>query len=705
MDLQGGLCREKVHPDSLHEFIACRLIPLDKGNDSEGNPGVRPIGIGEILRRIVGKVVVSSIKEDIITSAGPLQTCAGLMSGIEASIHAMRIIFNEKDTEGILLVDAENTFNLLNRKAAIQNIKQLCPPFHQFLANTYQLPAELHINDDTGSECIMSDEGSTQGDVAAMGMYAVGTRPLINILDRHVDNKLCKQAWYADDSSSGGQLLEMRKWWDELNRAGPKFGYNPKASKTILIVKNPSLLNRAQEIFGNTGVKITTDGERHLGAVIGSQEFRESYINKKVSNWIKDVLQLSEIAKDEPQFAHSAFTKALCMRWSFLQRTIPDVSTHFVSLEEAIREKHIPAIIGRKVTDKERRAIAQPVRHGGLGILNPVETADWEFHASVRITRNLVDLILKQEQNLDNYDALKVKEELMKTKSEKEDRLKQEHDNITESVDDEFARFLTLATEKGAGSWLTALPMEKYGYDLNKQDFRDAICLRYGWKIPNIPSHCICKQKNTVDHILNCKQGGFVNMRHNEVRDLEAEFLSDICKDVRIEPGLLPVGNTHLPLSANTAENARLDTSAVGLYSPFERNFTDVRITNLNSPCYRDKTPQQIYGIHERQKKRDYNQRVIQVEKGSFTPLVFSTTGGMGPEATNYHKRVAELISKKKKEDYPDVMKHIRTRIRFSVLRGVLIAIRGDRGRKKRQQHCPIDELAYNLIPESYEVH
>ncbi len=392
------------------------------------------------------------------------------------------------------------------------------------------------------------------------------------------------------------------------------------------------------------------------------------------------------------------------MRWSFLQRTIPNISHSFGPLEDTIREKLIPAIVGRKVSDLERKIIAQPVRYGGLGILNPIETSDSEFQSSTMVTKNLVEVIMRQEQNLENYDSNRVKADVLRSKSEKENRFKQEHNDILDLVGDELARLIKLATEKGAGSWLTALPMEMYGYDLNKQDFRDAICLRYGWRIPNIPSHCLCKQKNTVDHILNCKQGGFVIMRHDEVRDAEAEFLSDICKDVRIEPALLPVGNTYLP-GAKTADNARLDASSIGLYSPLERNFVDVRVTNLNSQGYRDKTPQKIYEIHEREKKRDYNQRVIQVEKGTFTPLVFSTTGGMGPEATKFNKRIAERISKKKKEDYPDVMKHIRTRIRFCILRGVLIAIRGDRGRKGRQQRCPVSELAYNLIPESYEVH
>ena len=144
---------------------------------------MRPVGVGEILRRIVGKVVVKNIKEDIIEAAGPLQACAGLESGIEASIHAMRKIFEKEETEAVLLVDAENAFNNLNRKAALHNIKEICPPFFRYLSNTYQTPSKMIINDQVKVDHVLSEEGSTQGDVAAMGMYAVGIRPLINILN------------------------------------------------------------------------------------------------------------------------------------------------------------------------------------------------------------------------------------------------------------------------------------------------------------------------------------------------------------------------------------------------------------------------------------------------------------------------------------------------------------------------------------------
>ena len=193
-------------------------------------------------------------------------------------------------------------------------------------------------------------------------------------------------------------------------------------------------------------------------------------------------------------------------------------------------------------------------------------------------------------------------------------------------------------------------------------------------------------------------------MRHNRIRDLEASILKDICKDVKVEPELLPVGERTIA-SSNTAEKARLDVSAVGIWSPMERMFADVRIVHPNSRTYAGKAIEKVYELHETEKKRAYNQRVIQVEKATFTPLIFSTSGGMAPECTLFHKRLAVLISKKTKEEYSHVMNHLRTRLRFTLLKSTLIAIRGERGRVRKPKEN-ITDLSFNTIPDmpSYEV-
>ena len=192
-------------------------------------------------------------------------------------------------------------------------------------------------------------------------------------------------------------------------------------------------------------------------------------------------------------------------------------------------------------------------------------------------------------------------------------------------------------------------------------------------------------------------------MRHDRIRDLEASMLKDVCKDVKIEPELLPIGNTSQD-STNVAQKARLDVSAVGIWSPMERTFLDVRVLHPNSPSYQGKSVEKVYEEHEKAKKKSYNQRIIQVERATFTPLVFSTSGGMARECTKYHKKIAELVANKTKEEYSKVMNHIRTRLRFTLLKSTLIAIRGVRGKQERSTKS-ISELCFNTIPEmpSYE--
>ena len=208
------------------------------------------------------------IKDDIQNAAGPIQTYAGLKGGIEACIHATRNIWEEESTEGVLMVDAENAFNTLNRKLALHNVQQLCPPFYQYLHNTYQEPAKLIVNDQKSSEFLSSDEGCTQGDVTAMAFYALGLQPLARDLSSKTDTKSCLQMWYADDATAIDKLKGMKDWWDTLCAMGPGYGYYPKPSKTVLIIKNPQLKKAPQDTFQGTGIKISCDGERHLGAVL-----------------------------------------------------------------------------------------------------------------------------------------------------------------------------------------------------------------------------------------------------------------------------------------------------------------------------------------------------------------------------------------------------------------------------------------------------
>ena len=683
------LCIDNIQHDYINSFLACRLVPLMKEDN-----GVRPVGIGEVLRRIIGKCVTQVLREDIQKASGSLQTCAGIESGIEAAIHAMHKTFNEDWCEAVLLVDADNAFNRLNREAALQNIKVTCPPLHTYLNNSYNTPAKLYMKD--GSH-ILSEEGVTQGDNLSMAMYAISIRPLIDSLKESAGTENLRQVWYADDSTGAGALEQLKIWWEHLKENGPSYGYYPKPTKTHLILKNEDHRERAEYIFGGDGVNITSEGQRHIGAVLGSDNFRQEFINHKVEAWTRDVLELAKIAKEEPQAALSAYNTGLSQRWKFVQRTVKNIGDLFAPIEQAIRDKLIPAICGRTVSELDRKIMALPYRYGGLGIQNPTQTADREYRSSFAITSGLTELICQQEMDVTLFDKEEMKRTKLELKQLKENELKQEVAHSLAQLSDSAKRSIILAQEKGASAWLSALPIKGLGYALNKQEFRDAICLRYGWEISDTPTYCACGTRNSIDHILTCKKGGYVSMRHNAIRDAEAKLMREVCKDVNIEPNLIPTEGDR-DIQGNIAAGARLDISARGMWSPCEKTFFDVRITHPNTESNRTKSIAQIYKQHESEKKRMYNDRVLNVERASFTPLVFTTSGGMGPECERLNKRLAEMIAAKRKETYSDVMRHVRTILRFAMLRSILVAIRGIRG-KISEDESNLHDVSFNLIP------
>ena len=170
--------------------------------------------------------------------------------------------------------------------------------------------------------------------------------------------------------------------------------------------------------------------------------------------------------------------------------------------------------------------------------------------------------------------------------------------------------------EKGASSWLSSLSIAEYGFALHKGAFRDALCLRYGWRPPHLPSNCVCGKQYTNEHALSYACGGLPSIRHNQLPDITAQLLTEACHSVGTEPLL---------------QNA----------------FFDVRVFNPYAPSHHGTTLAQCYRRHEQEKKRAYEEKVREVEHGSFSPLIFSTSIGMGPIATVVYKRIATLIAEK----------------------------------------------------------
>ena len=222
-----------------------------------------------------------------------------------------------------------------------------------------------------------------------------------------------------------------------------------------------------------------------------------------------------------------------------------------------------------------------------------------------------------------------------------------------------------------ASIWLSALPLKSEGFNLSKREFVDAIYIRYGWPPNRIPTECVCGAAFHVDHALCCKVGGLITLRHNEIRDVTAELLSTVCKDVRKEP----------PIDETADNDLRADVSARGFWQRMQRAFVDVRVFYPFAPSYRNQSLQASFRAMEREKKRKYNNEVLR-QNGTFTPLIFSSNGGMSRETARFYQRLAELLSDKLSTPFSCTSSWVKRKIMFSLIRTAVVCVRGSRGLK-----------------------
>ena len=166
------------------------------------------------------------LRNNLQTSSAGL--CVG-NGGVEAYIHGLK---------GIIQVDDDNAFNRINRKVFLHNINYVCPEIVTFTMNCYATPARLFV---MGGVEIKSCEGTTQGDPTDMPIYAICILPLLSAIVEQQSNEHAiervKHVASIDDLTGGGSLIPFRKWWVSIIEYGPSIGYDAKASKSWLIVK------------------------------------------------------------------------------------------------------------------------------------------------------------------------------------------------------------------------------------------------------------------------------------------------------------------------------------------------------------------------------------------------------------------------------------------------------------------------------------
>ena len=263
------------------------------------------------------------------------------------------------------------------------------------------------------------------------------------------------------------------------------------------------------------------------------------------------------------------------------------------------------------------------------------------------------------------------------------------HTHLLSTFPPHVRRILEASSEKGSSSWLTALPLTSHGFALHKGDFRDALCLRFGWQSSSLPLMCICSKSFTVEYALSCSCGGYPFIRHNELRDITATLLTEVSNIVGIEPVLQKLSGEHLTQKTSiSSDDARLDIVAENFWGHNrQKTYFDVRVFNPFCATLSKVPLPQYYRRAELEKKRAYEQRIREIEFGSLSPIVFSSTGRLGSTATVIFKKLASLIADKQEQPYSKKLFWLHCKVSFSLLRSAIICLCGSRSTNHRPQH------------------
>jgi len=206
---------------------------------------------------------------------------------------------------------------------------------------------------------------------------------------------------------------------------------------------------------------------------------------------------------------------------------------------------------------------------GSLGISNPVLTSDEQYDFSKELLQGLISLIFHQNPVLSEDIVYHQNETYRHLSSARK-----------QSLSDRF-KFI-LSSCPPSLQWAVECCMEK-GFALHKGEFIDAICLRYGYLPSRLPFHCVCGKDFSLSHNLSCPHGAFSIIRHNEIRNLTANFMSEVTHDVQLEPQLHHLSGENLHYhSAIQDDDARVDIRASGFWRWLHHHtFFDVRLCSL----------------------------------------------------------------------------------------------------------------------------
>lgn len=565
------LARGGAPPDVAPYLAGASLMALPKESG-----GIRPIAVGEVLRRITGKCLCAAVREEAHAFFPPAQLGVACPSGVDAAVHAARAWTTRSRgdaSKGLLKLDFKNAFNTVDRARALGASRERFPGVARWAQWVYARPAKLFF----GEHILASAAGVQQGDPLGPLLFAATIQPMLERLKAFEANgvKLELVAFYLDDGFLAGDLRVVAAALESVRAECVELGLELNIGKCELVLPPDvtclqddlvPLFPQALLVQAASGEsRVSADGNFELlGAAVGNERFSEEFAARKVANAAALLQELP--AFEDPQVAVRLMRSCAgpCKLTHIMRMTPPRLHMEALRRFDDDMRTTFSKVTGLAPGDPEWHQACRGVGHAGLGMRRAGLHAPAAFIASVGSSGPLARALDAAYLQRGDADMLEVDAALGVLNAElpperrfaREAALAARQQQMSRAIDDagHAARLADAVTpvraqllsecEPGARAFWHAPPSHVLGLAVRGPEFveevRARLCIQECASDRWCPL-CDCVADTRGFHARMCAAGGDRTLRHNAVRNFVFQFARAAGLHPELERvGLLP---------------------------------------------------------------------------------------------------------------------------------------------------------------------
>ena len=665
-------------PASVSPFLCGAR--LHAANKKDG--GLRPIAVGNLLRRLTSKALVRAIEGKVNNLLAPHQLGVGTRGGCEIIVHSVKEALKRDPSRWVLQIDLQNAFNSLDRSKMLAEVAQHLPECLPWAVTCYGTPSHLQF----GSHSLSSSSGVQQGDPFAGDCFAITLQPVVETIQAEVPT-LAAHSWFFDDANAVGNLEELGQVVDIVRREGPALGILLNDDKSS--IWSPLALGPGEKDPLKRGIKRVEDsGIKLLGSPIGDRDYVERFLKARIEKVRSITSELPHLHQPHLEFVLLRSTLAL-PKIIFLLRTTDTTSLKPILQDfDCITREALSRILGRPVTQEGWEQAKTPVCMGGLGLRAAEDHADGAFATSFTSSLPLCRQLLQlgdEDDSLSLSPALlanifnKMGEESVpsseyfvgrdqKAVSSQIDLCNMNllQEQAREKGDDRDTARLNSVCIKNShcGDWLNVVPNP--GLSLLLQPAEFVVALRYRLGLPVFGDNGPCPacgrpSDNLGDHALNCAWQGERIARHNHLRD--------ILHDTAVAAALAPTKEGRFLLPGQEGKPADI---LIPHWTGGKDTALDVTVINpLQSAEVRGAATTPGHALNTAHKRKlDKSWEACQRQGIEFIPIAVESFGAWHPSAVAEVSKLGSALARQNGDDEGVTIQRLFQKLSVALMRG-----------------------------------